>query len=705
MSGRNKKKTMTIALIVIIAAAGGTAGILIGVNMMAGGILEGADVNISSVEVLETSGNTITVNVTGEIENPSTVSGTVAPMDATVKYNGTKMGTTQTSTINAGPGNSSFQQVCTITITNDALFGSFLEDFMNFVNVTLSISGDATVSAGGLSLTLAVDKTFTMDGMNGLFNLTVEKFGIISANDTAVVLNVTASVNNPSSASITLDRASFLCNLNGSLFGNLNVYDIPIPTGYNNVSVTAVMELADLPLFNDMVDDMLNGIENEIELDGMMAGGMFDSYISTLLMNVTIPAMDPYDLIILGVDYVNSTDSPVTIGLSVDLAIYNPTSGTVPITDLSFNTTYDGQYLGNVTFPDLNVDSGNQTYNVFMNFTIANTSLITEILDWYLKGVDIEIEFTGFATGANIIAQTIAGYQENITLPAMDMLEFSIGDMVVAGTTADTITINTTIETENPAPIDIAIGGIHLDGEYQGSWVGNVSAGPTTLTPGTNVIPIQVVLSGDQNQSAVEALLSEYIAGDNVSLYFNGTLNVSLPGMDTPFAAALNKTVTLEGLEDPLITGAQIQSIGLTVSPPATYSASVTARVNVQNPFNFGINVTYIETDVTFEDPDGYTFSIGIFLLQNTTSDLNISVGRIDVDKSGTPIQIAASSSSNVDETIATSNVNTCCRAYSEYYLESPAGMLINLQNGRIRIQISAFSVWLDFSYSNLLVT
>ncbi len=160
------KKNQIIGLIIFLAIAipGIGFGIYYGINYFAEGAIEGAEVSINSVEVQSADESSLTVNMSGEIKNPTSIDATIDPMNLSVGYDGKIFGTTQTTSISAQAGNSSFNQICEIIITDSDQFNLFLTSFVKNPTVTVDISGTANITTAGVSINKEISKSIEIDG-------------------------------------------------------------------------------------------------------------------------------------------------------------------------------------------------------------------------------------------------------------------------------------------------------------------------------------------------------------------------------------------------------------------------------------------------------------------------------------------------------------------------------------------------------------
>ncbi|MHA1270890.1 MAG: DUF3712 domain-containing protein [Candidatus Helarchaeota archaeon] len=702
-------KTTTIILIAVIAGAGitgATLGIFYLINVSSQNALENADVDVDSLEILSVNNNTVEIRLIGTITNPSGISATLHPMTLSVEYLNNEIGITQTTTININGVSTEINQTVSVNITNSTQFMYFMDDFLKNSTINLEVSGLASITAVGISINKPVTKNIAITGMNNQFNLTVINFGIINANSTHITANITTEIKNPSSIKITLTNVYFDVFWQNQSLGELLIQNLIINTGNNNECVVGIVKLDNLTHFDKMVDNLLNNTDITLNIKGKTSeNNVLSLYISRLDLNVLMPGLDAFDCIILAINLTDCSNN--SFSMNVLLEIYNPTSGPVSIYNITFNTTYNGEQLGLVSFPDLTVNSGTETYLVAVNFTLTNDTLLSEILTNYLSGIDVNITFIGVANGSNVISNMVDGYEKNVTLPASINFNYGIGTINLVNSSAKTLTFNTTLIVNNPTPLTVYLNAT-LNVTYKVSWIGNLTADSITLIPGTNNIPVQIIISGEKNMSAVEELLSQHINGNTVELILNGTINLQVDGMKNAINTSFNTKVNFDGNQDQLITQIRLNFIVLNVNwasyPTITYSMNAYVNATVFNPFNFSINITYLEYDIYFDDNDGcliqaYIFLFGTVTIANYPQKSNINIDNITKNYTASPpeIKLNGNSYQNISETISSSDPELCSRLYDEYYQDDD--LVIDIKNGKMQVQIGDFSVWVSFEF------
>nr|MDO8088668.1 hypothetical protein [Candidatus Sigynarchaeum springense] len=460
--------------------------------------------------------------------------------------------------------------------------------------------------------------------------------------------------------------------------------------------VNATITLTNGTLFDDLVDDILGGLNVTLDLDGIPSGSILDGFIDTLALGVEIPGLAPYEAVIVSITLLNSTAS--SFGARVEVEIFNPTRGPVSITSASFDLEYENQALGNVAFPTLNVDSGRHRYNVTAVLTVSNTTTLSHVLSGWLDGEVIQVEFTGHATSTDVISNIVNAYHENIMLPPCPELGISIGTPRFISSTPTTLVLGVNVTITNPAPMDVMLDDIDLDVSFEGTWVGNVtSVAPVAMVPGMNIVPIQVSLSGAVNKSAVEKILSLHVAKQSVDLSLNGSALVSIDGMASPIPVDISTDESLPGITQDLITAVTVSIITVAYTPAPGMSGQV--LVSVRNPFSFGINVTYMKYDVHYDDNDGMYIPI-----PPTTypAEMNKFFQTVIDNRSVSPLQLSASSTNVVTTSISSSNLEHCARLFDEYMVDDD--LRVHLRNGIFHVTIGAFTAQVSFSQTNIAV-
>ena len=685
------KKAIILIIIICSASVGTFLGIYFVINVTVEQAMENAEVNVNSIEILSADNDTLTVRILGNITNPSGSAATLQPMTLTVNYQGASMGTTQTTTIEIQPTTTLFNQTCDVTITNRTLFGLFMADFIKKANLDLTLSGLASITAAGMTFQQNIVKTISMAGMNNEFNVTLLSFSIINASSTNFNASVLIEVKNPSSTTLNLENVLFNVSWQAKTLGELYISHLKIISGTHNTSLIGMVKIYNLTLFDEMADTILNNTDVELNFKGKTSdSNILASYFSELDLNVIIPGLETFDCVILSIELKNSSDNSFT--LDVELEIYNPTSGPVDISNVTFNTYYCNELLGLVNFSDLTVESGRKTYLLTVEFILTNASLLSDILTNYLNGNDIEITFIGAANGTDIISSMVDGYKQNITLPASPAFNYTLGSLDLVGSTATTLILNSTITVNNPTPLNVTLVSLFFNATYENSWVGNVTAGPINLRPGQNVIPIQIILSGDVNKSAIEDLLSKHINHISITLNLTGYIRIKIAGMNGTINTTLNFIETLAGVQDDLIQQTRLYMITVDYSVPKMIA---TVKVTAYNPFDFEINITYLSYDAYFDDPDG-----AHYLLINYDPDYNIYIDSVAENHSSSPIQMSALGTKDLDANISNFNYETCFRLWCEYeidrYLE------VDILNGKMQVTIGAFQAWISFAYPKI---
>ena len=702
-------KTNAIILFIIIAGAS-ISGLGIGLwfifNMQSNNALANADVSVDSAEVSGVNNDTMEVKISGTITNPSGINAILHPMSFTIKYLNLELGTGQITEISITGVTTHFNQTVNITVKNNNNFNMFVNDFITNATVKVELTGNAFITALGFSITKPVSKTISLNGMNNQLNFTIVSFSILNASSTKFRANITTEIENPSTLKLNLNDVHFNISWQNEILGELIIPQLSIQEGIKNITIIGIVSLVNSTRFDNMVDQLLNNTDILLNITGIPSkNNILSYYISKLNLSVLMPGLEAFDCVILAINLTDCSND--SFDLDVMLEIYNPTSGSVNISNIYFNTSYNGEQLGTVSFPNLTVYSGTEKYLVNVTFTLTNATLLSDILTNYLSGTEINITFIGVANGSNVISNMVDGYKKNITLPASPPFNYGINSISLINSTAKTLTLNATLMVNNPTPLSVSLNAT-LNTTYKTEWIGNLTAKSINLISGNNNIHVQIIISGEKNISAVEDLLSQHINGNIVELILNGSINIKVDGMKSTVNTSYNSIVNLTGIHDDLITQVRLNFIELKVDwssyPSISYAMNAYVNATIYNPFNFSINITYLEYSIYFDDPDGcliqaYIPFVGTVTIANYPSKYHVNIDNITKNYTANPppIKLNNVSYKNISETISSSNDELCSRLYDDYYQDND--LTIDITHGKMQVKIGDFKVWISFEF------
>ncbi len=126
-------------------------------------------------------------------------------------------------------------------------------------------------------------------------------------------------------------------------------------------------------------------------------------------------------------------------------------------------------------------------------------------------------------------------------------------------------------------------------------------------------------------------------------------------------------------------------------------SYTIEGSLEILNPFNFPINITKIEGDISFNDPDGYV------LIFNFNPANDIELANIDLDWSDSPLQLPANSTGSKNFTIENDAISALAipRLLDEINQER---LYLNVYDAKIVIQIAGSDWEILFSLEDIYI-
>jgi len=105
-------------------------------------------------------------------------------------------------------------------------------------------------------------------------------------------------------------------------------------------------------------------------------------------------------------------------------------------------------------------------------------------------------------------------------------------------------------------------------------------------------------------------------------------------------------------------------------------------------------NITYLEYDATFEDPDGCNINMGLINIHYDPA-YNILIQHV-AQTYTSPVQLNPAGTTQLSEVIQNSNIETCARLYDDYYIHND--LKVDLKNGIMTVKIGGFTATLHFT-------
>jgi hypothetical protein len=124
--------------------------------------------------------------------------------------------------------------------------------------------------------------------------------------------------------------------------------------------------------------------------------------------------------IIKSVDVTGGTTEAIT--LSIDTAIYNPSSLVLATGDMSLQLFREGVDLGTALLPNLSLAMGNNSVAAIGSFTPNNSPIGQQTLDEFVSGKDVNLSIAGYGQSTNVasLLQAFETLNISVILPGLN---------------------------------------------------------------------------------------------------------------------------------------------------------------------------------------------------------------------------------------------------------------------------------------------
>jgi LEA14-like dessication related protein len=527
---------------------------------------------------------------------------------------------------------------------------------------------------------------------------------VVDTSSTALDLLVTLSVLNPSPYTVTVGEVPLDVNYDGSLLGTIDFPGATAAPGENTLQLDCELTVAASRSMTEFLEDFITQAALQVTVQGSLSlTPVGVAMVLGMALDETVTMVGFGGLArtwITGLEFLNSTAT--TMGVRVNAILENPTEVSVSLSDISMDVFYDESTIGDFVTDDFDLVSGNNSVVAEGILDPADDAALQDLAECFLAGVDCDLEVN--VTADSIVPGLSAALTLDVTvdteMPSLD-LNPQIVDFALVGATDTDLHVEANISITNPTEMDITLNSLNMSLFYGGYNVGNATIGNTLIEPGSNLVEADIYLTTAYHQASLEALLSEYISGNDATVGVEGEFSANLGGLASLTGVGFADTCTLEGLDEPLIDSVYVLSMGVTV-PPFEFGWTATGRVNVSNPMPFAINITALYYDLYYNDNDGVTITFLSITYSYSAQD-NIYLTTIDNDYSSTPIEIGASSFTFIDQAISGSDVDDAVRLYDEYTIDGD--LICHARSGQMTISIGPFEVTLSFVITDIAVT
>lgn len=288
--------------------------------------------------------------------------GSLNPSTLSVVYQGTVLGNFVTASIPIVDGTSSFVIDTTLHVTNQTAFTQFASDMLKLPNITIGIRGDisATLKVLGVSLTvsgISFEKSTPLLGLDGMRDLIIKNFKVITEEEGTVKGFITATIFNPSNVDIAPVGSLFmkLRDDKGNEVGKLVGWNVTLLRGLNTVELECTLQ-GDTTAISGVVARYIRGLPSSLVAHGYplpdqsCSNPLYNGFVSQLELGTVLtgPVRNLGRQIELKVDILDFLDQIRRGRVAIPAAaqMYNPFQAKIAVTKLELNVLFNKTLVG-----------------------------------------------------------------------------------------------------------------------------------------------------------------------------------------------------------------------------------------------------------------------------------------------------------------------------------------------------------------------
>eukprot|EP01130_Rhizamoeba_saxonica_P016189 TRINITY_DN7437_c0_g1_i2.p1 TRINITY_DN7437_c0_g1~~TRINITY_DN7437_c0_g1_i2.p1 ORF type:complete len:1016 (-),score=181.67 TRINITY_DN7437_c0_g1_i2:85-2781(-) len=606
-------------------------------------ILQGPSINLmKSIKIVGMSlipinneevvlSETILVDLLNPLGNNSTLHIVNISLDAAIYWNTLKIGTIKTppTSVRVVEKNQILVNISSGLHFEDSgkNLATFLEHFLNSEEIKLTFIGKtsahAIVPIGPVFIQdLVFNNTVVLKGMDGIKNTSIVNFTLPgNADRDGVVIDLYASMYDPSVASFDIGLVEFNVVYDNVVMGVVNVSELIIDHGINTVNMNGIMNPENLDIGSIFFSNYLKGKPSPVSVSGKrtfrdiswMESLIKNMHISTVLpgaKNITL--ISGVNLESLGLKF-RPGELPLMNGTAE--AFFNfPNNFLIPwnIFSLKINLLMlvNNSKMLDITIPYIPCDGNNTSKKAVFSIenarvNIQNTSLFEDFLVVLFLHEQVQLKVQGISSGkvaTNMGNITIIDVPFSSELSLKGMNHFAPPDITITkvdlnAATKDTLIFVLDLQITNPSSAFLDSGWMALQIYFDDKFIGNGSMPSFAIKLGKNVFHTESTIFVDpSNEVVIRKLLSNYMNGVDQQVIVKGTEDCThIPYLKK--AISLLSTVSaFPGLSERMIEYAHVEFSS------HIWEGQVYIEIYMINPFNLDMDIIGIDLDIYDQD-------------------------------------------------------------------------------------------------------
>jgi hypothetical protein len=526
--------------------------------------INGSTLTFQTINITNPKNTTFAMHIVGRISNAGSIGATIHfPDDISVYWNSTTLlGNITLADLNIHGGWGVIDSDVSFTVLNTTAFTEFSGLLLSTKNFTWRLLGSATVYALGRTASkLTIDKTITINGMNGFPNPKILDLvlPVTNSSNDGAELEFIVQVTNPSPIGLQLGALNLDLTYQGIDIGPASTSNLFLGSGVNNVALKTTLVAQPTSngtaLMNELLSNFVQGIPSITLAHGVSAfpnGKDSVSWLSPaikdIVLNITMTVPDPNSLnetarsfaqssiygsslVLNTINITNETSNSFTSSLDFLLNNTGPLPATVQFPD-PVKIYYNGSILGTVGMPSVNVSAGQghllasaspfQIMDLTQFGQFTKTLLQTKTFEWTVVGnvtvLALNRTLTGLSLNKTVTLNGMNGFY-NVQIQAFSLS----GDLTAPAEGGTTIQITALMQ--NPSPLGVQLGTVNFQIAYQNVVLGPISTTDFFLVPGNNLVQMSGKMSPQSDQNAINVisqLFTQYSSGQTINATITG---------------------------------------------------------------------------------------------------------------------------------------------------------------------------------------
>ncbi|KAG0305202.1 hypothetical protein BGZ98_004460, partial [Dissophora globulifera] len=597
--------------------------ILVILPKMVQSIVNGSTMSMTQLNMTDATELGMKVSIAGGIANAGIFPATIDfPEPIVVSWEGKQLGSMNMASVKASGGKATITDATSFSIIDKDAFSNFAKQMLSIESFTWTLTSTVQVQAVGRTIKgIKLTKDLKMLGMNGFGKVTIDSFSMPgdAPNNAGAQVSLVTSMNNPSPIGMVLgtivldlfyqntylgqvaaDNAVLVggspspLTLRGVLFRQTNQTDL------DNVSVLMSNFLA-----GNVTVTTAKGVS--VKPDGVNAVSWLSNGLLALTLNVPLQSPTPLNVIrdisIMDMGMVFNPAAPFAPTASsktVNAGFKLPFNITVGMQNVSntMSIVYKGKVLGDINSAVWSAAKSDIKTGIIVFGLPASPLIIKDDakdeFQQFVADLTVNPQQTFGVTGlANAISTTPMGtvkltgipFNSNVTMKGLNFnaINAAVSNVVVAGGTADHITMNQQVALPNPSALSVTGGSVLLTvyDKPTNQYLGELSIPNLNVVPGANPTATQFLFHPD-NTTLRDQFLSQYLVGATFPLKVVGTKgSTALPELQTAMSL-----VTLGSSVSGLNPAPRLVTSGTAVSTLGTLLGNRQSKttVNMINP-------------------------------------------------------------------------------------------------------------------------